>query len=130
VGVMVSGRVADRARDLLRPLRDLFGAMFFLVFGLRLETSELVGALGVALLLAGLSTVTKLATGWWAAGRSGSGPRGRRRAAVTLVPRGEFSIVIAGLAVAAGVGEVVGPIAAAYVLIVGITGSVAAALTR
>ena len=51
------------------------------------------------------TTVTKLATGWWAAQRQGIGTLGRARAGAALVARGEFSIVIAGLAVAAGGGR-------------------------
>jgi CPA2 family monovalent cation:H+ antiporter-2 len=42
------------------------------------------------------------------------------------VARGEFSIVIAGLAVTAGVGEL-GPVATGYVLVLAVTGPV---LTR
>jgi CPA2 family monovalent cation:H+ antiporter-2 len=44
-----------------------------------------------------------------------------------LVARGEFSIVIASLAVAAGADPRLGPLAAGYVLVVALAGSV---LTR
>ncbi len=44
---------------------------------------------------------------------------------MTLVARGEFSLVIAGLAVTAGFGEV-GELSAAYVLILAIVGPVLA----
>jgi len=40
------------------------------------------------------------------------------------VPRGEFSIVIAGLGVAAGLEDDLGPLAAAYVLLTALTGPV------
>jgi CPA2 family monovalent cation:H+ antiporter-2 len=56
--------------------------------------------------------------------------RGRRRAATALLARGEFSIVIAGLGLTAGVGGKLGPIAAAYVLIMATTGPVLARLAR
>ena len=48
-------------------------------------------------------------------------PRGRLRAGAALVPRGEFSIVIAALAVGAGLTEV-GALAACYVLLTAIGG--------
>jgi CPA2 family monovalent cation:H+ antiporter-2 len=51
--------------------------------------------------------------------------RGRRRAGAVLVARGEFSIVIAGLAVAAGFVEV-GPVATGYVLVLAVAGPVLA----
>ena len=47
---------------------------------------------------------------------------GRWRAGLTLTPRGEFSIVIAGLAVSAGIEPQLAPLATAYVLITVIAG--------
>jgi CPA2 family monovalent cation:H+ antiporter-2 len=47
--------------------------------------------------------------------------RGRLRAGAALVARGEFSIVIAGLAVAAG-HEAIGPLASGYVVLLGLLG--------
>lgn len=44
-------------------------------------------------------------------------PKGRRRAGGTPVARGEFSIVIAALAVTAGIAPSLGSLATAYVLI-------------
>ncbi|MBU1589523.1 MAG: cation:proton antiporter, partial [Actinobacteria bacterium] len=57
-----------------------------------------------------------------AAKRAGIGIPGRWRAGLTLTPRGEFSIVIAGLAVSAGVEPKLAPLATAYVLITVIAG--------
>jgi len=51
---------------------------------------------------------------------------GRLRAGTALVARGEFSIVIAGLAVTSGLPEI-GPAATGYVLILAVAGPV---LTR
>ena len=50
---------------------------------------------------------------------------GRLRAGTALVARGELSIVIAGLAVAAGL-PAVGPVATGYVLVLAVTGPVLA----
>ena len=57
-----------------------------------------------------------------AAKRAGIGVPGRWRTGLTLTPRGEFSIVIAGLAVGAGVEPLLAPLATAYVLITVIAG--------
>jgi CPA2 family monovalent cation:H+ antiporter-2 len=54
--------------------------------------------------------------------------RGRRRAGVALIARGEFSIVIAGLAVSAGLEPDLGPVAATYVLALAVTGPILARL--
>jgi monovalent cation:H+ antiporter-2, CPA2 family len=47
-----------------------------------------------------VTTFTKVLSGYWAARRAGIDHRGRLRAGMELVARGEFSIVIAGLGVA------------------------------
>lgn len=127
VGLALSESVAERATQLIGPLRDLFAALFFLFFGLRIDTAQLVPAVPVALALAVVSSLTKVGTGWWAARRAGIGPAGRMRVGTALTARGEFSIVIAGLGVVAGVESELGAVAAAYVMILAIAGPV---LTR
>ena len=125
VGLALSGVVAERSHRLLGPLRDLFAATFFFFVGLSIDPTTLPGALPVALLLAVVSGATKIATGWIAAGWEGIGARGRMRAGLTLVARGEFSVVIAGLG--AQVEPRLAPLAAAYVLILAVVGPI---LTR
>ncbi|MGH3648159.1 MAG: cation:proton antiporter [Micromonosporaceae bacterium] len=126
VGIALSGPLAHTARNLITPLRDLFGAVFFVFFGLSTDPRQLPQVAGIALALAAAGIATKYATGWYAARRAGIGTAGRIRAGAALIPRGEFNIVIAGLAVAAGIQPQLGPLAAAYVLILAITGPLAA----
>jgi len=125
VGIAVPASFADRARAILGPLRDLFAATFFVGFGLSTDPGAVLPVLPGVVLLALVTTVTKLGTGWFAARRDGVAVPGRLRAGAALVARGEFSIVIAGLAVTAGVVEV-GPIATGYVLVVAVAGPVLA----
>jgi CPA2 family monovalent cation:H+ antiporter-2 len=125
VGLAIPGDTARAARRVLGPLRDLFGAAFFLSFAYGTDPADLVPVLLPAVGLAVVTAGTKVATGWYAAARDGVGTRGRVRAGLSLVARGEFSIVIAGLAVGAGIVEV-GPLATAYVLILAIAGPVLA----
>jgi monovalent cation:H+ antiporter-2, CPA2 family len=127
VGVALSGPVSERASVLIGPLRDLFAAAFFFFFGLRVDPTDLPSAAVVAIGLGAVTATTKVATGWWAAARLGAGPRGRLRAGTALVARGEFSIVIAGIGLAAGVEADLGIVSAAYVLLLAITGPI---LTR
>ncbi|HEY2958605.1 MAG TPA: cation:proton antiporter [Actinomycetota bacterium] len=126
VGIALSGRAAEAAHALLTPLRDLFAAVFFVFFGLQTDPASIPPVLLVAGALAVVTAGTKVATGWWAARRAGIGLRGRWRAGAALVARGEFSIVIAGLAVAAGREARLGPLATAYVLILAVLGPVMA----
>ncbi|MFD9700904.1 cation:proton antiporter [Lentzea sp. NPDC059081] len=127
LGIAISGSTAENATRLLEPLRDLFAAMFFVVFGLNTDPRTIPPVLGIAVALAVVTTATKIVTGWWAARRQGIGKMGRMRAGVALVARGEFSIVIAGLAVASGqVDDELAALATAYVLLMAILGPIAA----
>ncbi|MFJ1580876.1 MULTISPECIES: cation:proton antiporter [unclassified Streptomyces] len=128
VGIALSGEVAEGAHNLLAPLRDLFAAVFFVFFGLNTDPAAIPPVLVPALILATVTTLTKIGTGWYAAKRAGVRTAGRWRTGGTLVARGEFSIVIAGLAV--GVEPRIGPLATAYVLILVILGPLAARWTE
>ena len=99
VGIAVSGPLAKQSHRLFEPLRDLFAATFFVFVGLTIDRRTLVPAIPVALALGAATTVTKVLTGYWAAaGKVGIEKPLRMRAGAALVARGEFSIVIAGLA--------------------------------
>jgi CPA2 family monovalent cation:H+ antiporter-2 len=127
LGIAISGATAHSATQILEPLRDLFAAIFFVVFGLNTDPASIPPVLAWALLLAVLTAATKMATGFWAAKRAGIGLPGRFRTGATLIARGEFSIVIAGLAVASGVvPQELAALATAYVLIMAIAGPLAA----
>lgn len=95
-------------------------------FGLHTDPASIPPVLLPALALALVTAATKVATGYWAAKRAGVGVQGRWRAGGTLVARGEFSIVIAGLAVTAGIEPKLGPLATAYVLILVVIGPLTA----
>ncbi|MEU6524937.1 cation:proton antiporter [Streptomyces sp. NPDC046924] len=128
VGIALSEEVAEGAHGLLSPLRDLFAAVFFVFFGLHTDPTDIPPVLFPALALAVVTMLTKIATGWFAARRAGIPARGRWRAGGTLVARGEFSIVIAGLAV--GTEPRIGPLATAYVLILVVLGPLTARWTE
>lgn len=126
VGIAVSGPVAERAHDLVGPLRDLFAAVFFFFFGLQANPSAIPPVAAVAVLLGVVTAATKLVTGWWSARRIGVGTRGRWRAGAALVARGEFSIVIAGLGSGTPFGAQLRPLTTAYVLLMAVVGPIAA----
>jgi CPA2 family monovalent cation:H+ antiporter-2 len=130
VGIALSGELAEDAQALLAPLRDLFAAVFFVFFGFQTDPAKILPVAGLAALLALVSMVTKLLTGVYAARRAGIGKAGQARAGIALIPRGEFNIVIAGLAVGAGAHPDLGALAAAYVLILAAFGPLAAKLVQ
>ncbi|MGW0809337.1 cation:proton antiporter [Nonomuraea sp. NPDC002799] len=130
VGIALSGQLAEDAQALLAPLRDLFAAVFFVFFGFQTDPAKILPVAGLAALLAVVSMITKLVTGAYAARRAGIAKAGQARAGIALIPRGEFNIVIAGLAVGAGAHPDLGALAAAYVLILAAFGPLAAKLVQ
>jgi CPA2 family monovalent cation:H+ antiporter-2 len=128
VGIALSGPIAEKAGRLVSPLRDLFAATFFFFFGLQIDPAALPGVMVPAVILGIVSAATKVLTGYQAAARTGADSRGRLRAGVVLIARGEFSIVIAGLGAAAE--PRLGPLAAAYVLFLAVLGPAVARIVK
>jgi CPA2 family monovalent cation:H+ antiporter-2 len=128
VGIAVSGPITEQSHRLLSPLRDLFAATFFFFFGLEIDPRSLPPVLLTAVALALVTTLSKILTGYWATRGENLERRLRIRAGLTLVARGEFSIVIAGLG--AGIESRLGSLAAAYVLLLAIFGPILARAIR
>jgi CPA2 family monovalent cation:H+ antiporter-2 len=98
--ILAETSVRTEIEERFFSLRDLFGALFFFVFGLEIDLAAL-DDVGVLLTLAvAVSVAGKLATGV-AAGRVG-GFTGRQgvNAGAALIARGEFTIILAQLMVA------------------------------
>jgi K+:H+ antiporter subunit KhtU len=128
VGIAVSGPMAEQSHRLFSPLRDLFAATFFFFFGLQIDPAMLPGQLPLAGGLAAATALTKVMTGVWATRNATADWRKRIWAGAALVARGEFSIVIAGLGVA--LEPRLGPLSAAYVLLMALLGPLLARLAK
>ena len=127
VGITLSGPVAERTHELMHPLTDWFAAIFFLFFGLGIELNSIPPVIIPALALVFVTAITKLVTGWLATRGEDLATINRLSAGVVLISRGEFSLVIAGLGISAGVEPRLGALAAAYVLFSALLGTL---LTR
>jgi CPA2 family monovalent cation:H+ antiporter-2 len=97
VGLLLTGDVAIVARVRLAPLRDLFSAIFFLFFGLSTNPADIPAVLIPATFLVIIGVASKWFTAWWSV-RDLDEKDATLKAAALLIPRGEFSMVIAGLA--------------------------------
>jgi CPA2 family monovalent cation:H+ antiporter-2 len=124
LGIALSSELAERVHVILQPLRDVFAAVFFVFFGLSTDPGQLPSVILPAAALAVVGVGTKVATGWIVGARAGVGRRARLRAGATLVARGEFSIIVAGL-VATTVTSELAPTATAYVLFLAVLGPLA-----
>ncbi len=122
VGIALSGPVQERASTLVGPLRDLSAAAFFFLFGMAVDLRAVPEVLALAIFLALVSSGTKMVTGWWAAKREGIGSRACLRAGTALVARGEFSIVIAGLALGGPLEPRLAALAGVYVFLLAVLG--------
>ena len=123
IGALLMGLIlgetkqVERMERLVVPFRDFFGAIFFFSFGLSIDPFTLGGAAWLAVGAAVLSLVSVIVAGMLVGWRANLSPVGSLNLSFTLLARGEFSIIIASLAQAGGLLEILQPFAALYVLI-------------
>lgn len=122
VGLILTGEVADAVRARLSPLRDFFSALFFLFFGLATNPADIPPVLPTAAVLAVAGVLLKLFVGWWIA-RDLTDRMSWRRVGAFLVPRGEFSILIAGLVVGTAFSAELQALTITYVMLTAVAGS-------
>ena len=128
IGALLLGLVlaetehGDRIAHLIVPFRDFFGALFFFGFGLTIDPLALGGAVWPVLGAVFVTLVGNVAAGLLAGrtARLGTGPS--LNVGLTIVSRGEFSIIMANLAHTGGLLAVLQPFAALYVLILAVLG--------
>jgi len=108
---------SERMERLIVPFRDFFGAAFFFSFGLSIDPFSLGGAVWLAAGAVLLSLVGVIVAGVIVGRRARLSPVGSLNTSFTLLARGEFSIIIANLALAGGLAAILQPFAALYVLI-------------
>jgi monovalent cation:H+ antiporter-2, CPA2 family len=116
VGLSICKPIARQVHQTMGPLKNLFAAIFFLFFGFGIDLSSLPPVLLPALALGLITAATKVLSTWWATRGLGLAPASRLRAGITLIARGEFSLVIAGIGISAGIDPRLGTLATAYVL--------------
>lgn len=121
--VLAETRHRERAEEQFLVLQGLFGAVFFFGFGLSVDVQDFRGIWLVGIALALVCVAAKVAVGMLAGKRDGLSPRNALALGLTLVPRGEFSILIAGVAAAAGM-EALATLIALVVLLLALAGTV------
>jgi len=124
--VLAGTSVAERVARLVLPLRDLLAATFFFAFGLMVDPDQLFDLIGPVAVAVVLTVLGNGAAGVVAARLHGFGRTEAANIGLTVLARGEFSLVLASLAVAAGLDGRLGPFTAAYVLVLAIGGPLAA----
>ncbi|SFR86115.1 potassium/proton antiporter membrane subunit, CPA2 family [Halomicrobium zhouii] len=116
----------ERIEDVVAPVRDLFAAVFFFAIGLTTDVTVLAGVAALLAVAVVLTTGTKLVSGTIGGRVYDLSPTRSLRTGIGLVPRAEFSLVIATLAAGAGgsLADVVPAFTVGYVLAMSVLGTV------
>jgi CPA2 family monovalent cation:H+ antiporter-2 len=125
--VLGATRFRNRIETIAVPLRDVFGAFFFLNFGLALDASAFGGVLVPVLAAVLMTVVLNIVAGQVVARLNGLGAQEGINTTVILQNRGEFALILATLSLSAGLDERIQPFAGLYVLILSIGGPMLAA---
>ena len=127
VGLMLgSTSSGERIRELVHPLRDAFGAIFFFAFGLSIDPGDLPTVVWPVLIAVAVTFLMNVLAGLAAARIHRFGPRPAANIATALLARGEFALILATMAASAGLDERLSPFIAGYVLILAVLGPLAA----
>ncbi len=123
---LVLGATKFRARieALALPMRDVFAAFFFLNFGLMLDVSAFGAVFWPVLVAVVMTLVINTAGGQLIAYFNKLTPAEGINVSAMLQNRGEFALILATLASAAGLDERLTPFAGLYVLIMAVVGPV------
>ncbi len=98
-GIILAGtEVKEKTEEVILPVRNLFLPFFFLNFGLSLEFKEEIPSLGLLVIIVIWSIIHKLAAGYFGGQWYGLSKQEALKAGLSLSSRGEFSVIIAGLA--------------------------------
>jgi CPA2 family monovalent cation:H+ antiporter-2 len=120
--IMAETSQQERIMHLVVPFRDFFGAAFFFGFALKISLDSLLGAVAAAVIAVALTVAGSVAYGFAMCKAAGLSKRGAMNLGLTITSRGEFSIVLANLGVAAGLSKVLESFSALYVVLLAVLG--------
>ncbi|WP_454192507.1 cation:proton antiporter [Paenibacillus sp. Marseille-Q7038] len=113
---------SKRIEQLVVPFRDFFGAIFFFSFGLSIDPLTLGDAAWIAVGAVVLTMIGNILAGMIAGRKAGLSHKASTNIGLTVMARGEFTIIVANLGISAGLLPILKPFSALYVLILAILG--------
>lgn len=121
VGLILGNTTSgERIRELVHPLRDAFAAIFFFAFGLSIDPGVLTTVLWPVLAAVAITITMNIIAGLVTSRIYSFGPGQTANVATTLLARGEFALILATMAAAAGLDDRLSPFIAGYVLILAV----------
>ncbi|ALC90417.1 sodium:proton exchanger [Bacillus sp. FJAT-18017] len=98
-GMMMSDvGMKEKITRLALPVRNIFLPFFFLNFGMHIELTPDIPFLGLLIVLIFWSLIHKIAVGYFGGRWYGLTKREAMKAGLSLTQRGEFSVIMAGIA--------------------------------
>lgn len=131
IGLVISRtELRERIERLMLPLRDAFAALFFFAFGLSIDVGTFGGVAGPVLAAAALTLFLNLIAGVITGRLLGFNQRAAANIGLSLLGRGEFSLILAALALGAGLDARLGPFIALYVLVLAVASPLLASRSK
>ncbi|MGZ8753297.1 MAG: cation:proton antiporter [Acidimicrobiia bacterium] len=128
--ILAESPARRRIERAVLPLRDTFAAVFFFAFGLTIDPGDL-GDVAVPIAAAVLITFAlNIVAGILTARLYRFHRRAAANVGLTILARGEFSLILASLALSAGLDARIGPFVAGYVLILALGAPILASQSK
>jgi CPA2 family monovalent cation:H+ antiporter-2 len=101
IGLVVSETKHKREmQEVVIKFRDIFGALFFFYFGMTFSFSSIEQSIWLLLLISMVAVISKLFSGYLMSLIGGCHKDGGLFIGIVNIPRGEFSLIIAGIVAA------------------------------
>ncbi|MBV0900216.1 cation:proton antiporter [Haloarcula salina] len=121
---------AHDLENLLEPVRDTFAAVFFFWIGVETDPTLFPGVAGLVAAAVVVTTPTKILSGYLGGRAYDLGPRRSMRVGLGMVTRGEFSLIIAavaltgaGVSLSVDLANAIYSFTVAYVLVMSVLGT-------
>jgi monovalent cation:H+ antiporter-2, CPA2 family len=135
IGAFMAGLVLaespsrERIRKLVRPIRDVFAALFFFAFGVSVDPNAIGDVAGPIAAAVAVTIVVNIAAAVIVARLRQLDRHEAANLGLTILARGEFSLIVATIGVEAGLDGRIAPLTAGYVLVLAIVAPVLASNT-
>ena len=114
-----------RISEAIKPFQQFSTAIFFVAFGMSIDYKHIIGMIPIGLFIFVISSFSKVYGGYFIGKKFALSKRARVRLGLSLIPRGEFSIILAGtIAMNSSLPYPLKSLTGVYVLLSAILGSI------
>ncbi|MBI2472378.1 MAG: cation:proton antiporter [Planctomycetes bacterium] len=114
-----------RIAEAIKPFQQFSTAIFFVAFGMSIDYKHIGGMIPIGIFIFIISSFSKVYGGYFIGGKYALSKRAGLRLGLSLIPRGEFSIILAGaISMSSNVPYPIKSLTGVYVLLSAIIGSI------